>query len=78
MRSLLPSYTALPNSSETRELPSDSQVRTPSGREYRLWVFALVLVPALAGSLLYVWLREPVYQATASVLTVAPAAIDEA
>jgi uncharacterized protein involved in exopolysaccharide biosynthesis len=38
----------------------------------------VVFLITLGGSLLYVWLREPLYQATASVLTVAPAPIDQA
>ncbi|SMF97094.1 Uncharacterized protein involved in exopolysaccharide biosynthesis [Methylomagnum ishizawai] len=43
----------------------------------RPWLFGGVFVVSLAASLGYVWSREPVYQSTASVLTVAPNAIDE-
>ena len=43
----------------------------------RFWLFAGVFGLSLAASLAYVWQRPAVYQATATVLTVAPAAIDQ-
>lgn len=46
----------------------------PPGRRLR-WFLAVFLL-ALATSLLYVWQRPAVYQATASVLTVAPDSMD--
>lgn len=46
-------------------------------RTHRLVVFLVVFLPTLLAGLSYVWLREPVYQSRAALLTVAPAAIDQ-
>jgi uncharacterized protein involved in exopolysaccharide biosynthesis len=66
----------LPNPAHEAGLRPDAEPFRRTGRR-RLWLFAGVFLASLAGSLAYVWLREPVYQAAASVLTVAPADIDQ-
>jgi succinoglycan biosynthesis transport protein ExoP len=68
----------LPNSSAAHELPPSPDADTPpqqAGR--RPLLFAFVFLVCLSVSLAYVWLREPVYQSTAALLTVAPTEIDQ-
>jgi len=48
-----------------------------SGRPRRMVVFLGVFVPALLVGLGFVWLREPVYESRATLLTVAPIVIDQ-
>ncbi len=72
-----PSPFVLPNSSEIPKLPPGSETHGASGIAYRPLLFVLVFLASLAGSLAYVWLREPLYQTAASVLTVAPPEIDQ-
>jgi len=42
------------------------------GKHRRLWLFLGLFALGLGSSLAYVWLRTPLYQSTASLLTVAP------
>ena len=65
-----PTFELLPKPSAAHESPPSSGRRRPL-------LFGVVFLACLAGSLAYVWSRDPVYQSTASMLTVAPAAIDE-
>lgn len=62
------------------EPPSFSE-NSPGGQplqnKRRIWLFWSVFLSCLAGSLLYVWSRVPVYQASATLLTVAPTALGE-
>ena len=56
------------------------QFAAPAGeprRMRRLAVFLGVFLPSLLAGLSYVWLREPVYQSRATLLTVAPIVIDQ-
>ncbi|MFM8333614.1 MAG: GumC family protein [Candidatus Methylumidiphilus sp.] len=46
--------------------------QSPGKKRLRLLLFIGVLTLCLASSLAYVWLRAPLYQTTASLLTVAP------
>lgn len=78
MPQLPPPIDLLPNPAEAPEPPSAATDESPRRAARRLWLFALVFLVSLAGSLAFVWLREPVYQSSAALLTVAPAAIDQA
>lgn len=55
---------------------SESGTRLKSGKR-RIWIFVGVFLISLLNGLAYVWVRQPVYMATASVLTVAPDGVDE-
>ncbi|CAL1240767.1 GumC family protein [Candidatus Methylocalor cossyra] len=76
MPALPPPIDFLPHSPEVRELPAPETQLPPKARRRPL-LFAGAFLVCLAISLSYVWLREAVYEATASLLTVAPAAIDQ-
>jgi succinoglycan biosynthesis transport protein ExoP len=68
----------LPNSSATHQSsPSFDADNAPPKAGRRPLLFAGVFLACLSVSLAYVWLREPVYQSTATLLTVAPTAIDQ-
>jgi succinoglycan biosynthesis transport protein ExoP len=49
----------------------------PATARRRPLLFGLVFAACLAGSLAYVWQRAPVYQSSASLLTLAPADLDQ-
>jgi succinoglycan biosynthesis transport protein ExoP len=74
---LPPPVEVLPNSSRHEDYRSSTDTR-PAPRAFRRpLIFAGVFLASLAASLAYVWNREPIYRSTASVLTVAPPAVDE-
>ena len=78
MPSFPPSVELLPQGPEVKELPPPPGFNAPpKAARRRAWLFFTVLLICLAGSLAYVWLREPIYEAGASLLTVAPAPIDQ-
>jgi succinoglycan biosynthesis transport protein ExoP len=77
MPSLPPPIELLPKGSPVNELPPPAGTgESPTASHRRPLLFAAVFLLSLAVSFAYVWLRKPVYQAAASLLTVAPAAID--
>jgi succinoglycan biosynthesis transport protein ExoP len=77
MPNLPPPIDLLPDPSAIRELPPPSETDTSPKVMRRPVLFAAAFLAGLVISLAYVWLREPVYQATASLLTVAPPEIDQ-
>lgn len=76
MSSSQPQIEFLPNPSLAQDMPPPPQVDAPRVTQ-RPWVFTGVFLLCLGLSLAYVWLRQPIYQSAASVLTVAPTAIDQ-
>jgi uncharacterized protein involved in exopolysaccharide biosynthesis len=68
----------LPDPESTRDFVSRSGTASPPSKYRRLSVFGVAFSLALVASTAYVWLRQPIYQSSASLLTVAPSGIDEA
>ncbi|HYE34346.1 integrase [Methylocaldum sp.] len=77
MPDLPPPIEILPNPRSTQDFLSRSNVDLPPARPHRLILFTYVFLFGFMASMAYVWLRQPVYESTASLLTMAPAAIDE-
>lgn len=71
MSYLPPPIEVLPNQPAPPEHPDKPR------RAHRLVGFLTVFLPALVLGLGYVWLREPLYQSRATLLTVAPIVIDQ-
>jgi uncharacterized protein involved in exopolysaccharide biosynthesis len=66
---IIPSFQGMPDNSGQ----SFGEPETPKPpKNQRLLLFIAIFSLCLAASLAYVWLREPIYQSTASLLTVAP------
>lgn len=73
----LRSIEILPNPQSAQDFVPHSGATSPPSGHRRLSVFAVAFSFALLTSLAYVWLRQPIYQSSASLLTVAPSGIDE-
>lgn len=73
----LPSIEILASPSSTRNISGYAGGDLPSKKPRRFAVFAATFVLAFVASMAYVWLRPPIYESTASLLTVTPLAIDE-
>ncbi|WP_347257544.1 integrase [Methylocaldum sp.] len=74
----LPSIEILRSSQPPRDFLGYSGADLPPARSHRLMVFTCAFLLAFVTGATFVWLREPVYESTAALLTVAPTAIDEA
>ncbi|WP_434131478.1 GumC family protein [Methylocaldum sp. GT1BB] len=74
----LPSIEILRSSQPPRDFFGYSGADLPPARSHRLMVFSCAFLLAFVTGATFVWLREPVYESTAALLTVAPTAIDEA
>ncbi|MGZ8216104.1 GumC family protein [Methylomagnum sp.] len=61
--------------SETKDV-SESKLGIHAGKK-RIWIFVAMFLLSLICGMTYVWIRPPIYKATASVLTVAPRDIDQ-
>jgi succinoglycan biosynthesis transport protein ExoP len=77
MPALPPTVEVLPSPPDAREAAPPAEAVLQAGALRRVLLFTGVFVPCLMLSLAYVWLRQPVFQSAASVLTVAPAAVDQ-
>ncbi|MGX2038693.1 GumC family protein [Methylocaldum sp. MU1018] len=77
MPDLPPPIELLPRSQSPQDFLPRSGMESSPAKSRRLAVFSGTFLIAFLGSMAYVWLRQPVYESTASLLTVAPAAIDE-
>lgn len=73
----LPSIEIFASPPSTRNISGYAGGDLPSKKPRRFTVFAATLVLAFVASMAYVWLRPPIYESTASLLTVTPLAIDE-
>lgn len=70
-----PTIEIIPNFKDVQDNSDPSFGERPSPKRFknqRLFLFLAIFSLCLATSLTYVWLREPIYQSTASLLTVAP------
>ncbi len=65
-----PTLEIIPNPQGMQDFPAPPPAR--DGNNRRVLLFAGLFALCLAASLAYVWLRAPLYQSTASLLTVAP------
>jgi succinoglycan biosynthesis transport protein ExoP len=66
---IMPTYQGMPEFSDP---PVGKAPLPKQWKRQRLVLFLAVFCLCLASSLTYVWLREPIFQSTASLLTVAP------
>ncbi|BBA35759.1 phage integrase:Chain length determinant protein [Methylocaldum marinum] len=73
----LPSIEILASPLSTRDISGYAGGDLPSKTPRRFAVFAATFLLAFVASVAYVWLRPPIYESTASLLTVTPLAIDE-
>lgn len=71
-----PSLEYLPNPSAGGP-PSLEPATSPHAKRFgRFWLFLGIFGGCLGASLVYIWLQPPLYQASASILTVAPPSLD--
>jgi succinoglycan biosynthesis transport protein ExoP len=73
----LPSIEILASPPSTRDISGYAGGDLPSKKPRRFALFAVTFLLAFVASVAYVWLRPPIYESTASLLTVTPLAIDE-
>ena len=69
---IIPSYSDYSGMRDVSEPPPMDPPSSKRGKNQRLLLFFAVFALCLAVSLAYVWLRTPIYQSTASLLTVSP------
>ena len=67
-----PVIEVIPRPQGIQDFPPPQQPPAQQGKNRRVLLFVGAFTLCLAVSLAYVWLRAPLYQSTASVLTVAP------
>lgn len=77
MPNLPPSTEVIPNQPSPAELNIPFYQEPAWYRSHRFLIFIFVFALCLIPSLLYVFLRPPIYQSSATLLTVAPTPIDQ-